>query len=221
MHRENELYENTVDNNAISYKINDLRKKSSEINNSFIKKIFFFEIASEYNCCKNSCFTNCILYFSSNDYKSKSLQNQNINIDTILSSIIIDFICNNCGNKTKSKLKFKSLPEILIIICPTDSDYNSKYLYKEIISLKKYSIIKKNCEYELICTIIKNGQNQKYETYCKSSKEKETWYRYEEIDENDNVKKNNCQLLYKTNFFRNKINNPPYLLIYKNISNKK
>ena len=44
MHCENELYENTVDNNAISYKINDLRKKSSEINNSFIKKIFFLRL---------------------------------------------------------------------------------------------------------------------------------------------------------------------------------
>lgn len=220
MHCEQKLYNNTVHNAMISYKIDDLRKMSNEIHNSFIKKNFFFEIESENNCCNNS-FSNCILYFTYNDFKSNSLKNQNINIETILSIINIDCICKSCGKKTKSKLKFKSLPEILIIICPTESDYNVKYSYREKINLKKYSINKKNCEYELICTIIKSEQKQTYETYCKSSKEKDTWYQYKENDEKYNQKKGKSKLDNKTNFFKTKITNPPYLLIYKKIITNK
>ena len=218
MHCEQKLYNNTVHNAMISYKIDDLRKMSNEIHNSFIKKNFFFEIESD--CCNNS-FSNCILYFTYKDFISNSLKNQNINLETILSKINIDCICKSCGKKTNSKLKFKSLPEILIIICPTKSDYNVKYSYKEKISLKKYYINKKNCEYELICTIIKSEQKQAYETYCKSSKEKDKWYHYKENDEKYNQEEGNGKLGHKTNFFNTKKTNSPYLLIYRKIANNK
>ena len=130
-------------------------------------------------------------------------------------------MCKSCGKKINSKLKFKSLPEILIIICPTESDYNVKYSYKEKINLKKYSKDNKNCEYELICTIIKSEQKQAYETYCKSSKEKDTWYHYKENDEKYNQEEGNAKLDNKTNFFKTKKTNSPYLLIYKKIAKNK
>ena len=204
MHCEQSLNPNDEeeDEQNINYEINNLKKLSTEINNSFIKNLFFFELQIDDKCCENNYIIDCLLYYSREEIEI--IKDQKINIDTIL-TLKTNYKCKICNKEKNSKFKFKSPPQILIIIFSKEIDYNFNFSYKDKMDLKKYSIEKKSNNYELISLIIK--ANQGFETYCKSSIENNNWYHYKEgINE---------QSIDKVILKQNQVLNKPYLLIYK------
>ena len=205
MHYENNLNNNIPNEQKMNYEINNLKKMSKEKNNSFIKKIFSFELEPEKKCCENiiNNKTEYFLYLSSKELEC--FKKPAINIESIL-PLKKTHICKAYKKEKNITLKFKYLPEILIIIFSTELDYDIKFSYKEKITLKKISINNNDGNYELISFIIKNGNG--FETYCKSSIEKNIWNIYYEKEKEQSMKTDNFK-----NF--NKVSNQPYLLIYK------
>ena len=209
MHCEQKLNQNIQekDEQNINYEIDNLKEMSTEIKNSFIKELFFFELELDNKCCDNNSIMDCyLLYFSSKELET--IQNQSINIDSII-PLKKYFKCKNCKKEINSKYKFKSLPQILIIVFPTKINYTFNFLYKDKLNLKKYSKENNNINYELISLIIKDGKE--FETYCKSSieKEKDNWNHYKEGASKQIMTK--ITLKQK----QNPLLNQPYLLIYK------
>ena len=137
------------------------------------------------------------------------LQNQVINIETLLYRSIIKVKCNKCKQYKKTKVLFKSLPKIIIYFHQKKNN-NIKFIYNLEIDLKKYCVSNKDNERFELISMINLGYNKEIKTYCKSSKN-DIWYIYTESLQQQIIEE--IQLPNKIENY----NIVPYLLIYQKI----
>ena len=198
----------------IDYRLDYLRKNISITDKSFIKDLFFFNIlsSSPSKCCNKYIeSTNYILSYNKSNFSK--LYGKKISLNTLFNSEK-KFVCN-CRTELQSKLVFKTLPKILIIILEFIDDYQIKFNYEQSIDIIEFvsDKSKHKCisKYELISLIISNKNPKKIRTYCKSLNEKNIWYQYEESTIQQNFEK-------IQNFNKIQSNKElPFLLVYKNL----
>ena len=207
-------YESYTNISKIVYKLDYLRKNINSTNQSFIKDLFFFNIlsSSPSKCCNKIIeSSNYILYYNKNNISK--LYGRIIGLNNLFHSEI-NFGCD-CKSHFQSKLVFKTLPKILIIILELVDDYQIKFNYNQSIDITEFVSPKSkpNCisKYELISLIIYNKNPKKIRTYCKSLNEEKIWYKYEE-----SISQQNCDKIH--NFNKIQLNKDlPFLLVYKNL----
>ena len=198
--------------NNINYNIDILRNEFYNINNSFIKDIFFFDLLSHSTCkCKKHLTsTNYILYLDVDPNHSRF---NGLSIENIIKDSKMDLICNKCKESKDlvfSKIQFNSSPKILIVVFKKKIN-GIKVYYKSQMSIVDNK--GKNNTYELIGIIknIENNENE-FETFCNTSINKGIWYKYRGANKPEKLEKN---ALLDSLSIEN--NNVPFLLIYQKI----
>lgn len=188
-----EVYNNYKDMNSLFY----------PYNNSIIRENFFFEIQESYKCpsCQNNdnqFFIKCFLELELKKRANKMKNNDNISIYDLL-NLNQTSKCIKCDYNFVYKRAINTCPKILILVIKSEERNNFKFLIEQEINISEYIQVKKQyiqTKYKLISCIVNNSF-----IYCKSM-ENNTWYKYEGND----IKKIN---------HINKLDNIPYLLIYK------
>ena len=183
---------------------NDMNSLFYPYNCSIIKDLFFFELQASYKCysCKyneNQMFIKCFLELELDQKLNKLKNNEYITIYDLL-DLKQTLKCIKCDYDCLYKRAINTCPKILILVIKLKEKNNIKFALEQEIDIIDYLQVKKQylqTKYKLISSIINNSL-----TYYKSM-EDNAWYKYEGI----NIK--------KINHINNKLDNIPYLLIYK------
>ena len=160
-----------------------------------------------------------MLYYSYDNLKG--LKEQTINIETLF-NMKRKIVCDNCKKSKKTKIIFKTLPQILIIANQikkqekeeeegkenAENCIKVQFNYNMELNLKKYCLNNNNdANYKLI-SMIKFLENKKVlASYCKTKED--IWYCYKESKDGQNI--NEQKLSNKIKTYK-KI---PYLLVYQ------
>ena len=167
--------------------INELKNDFYDKNNSEIKNIFFFETETIKTC---SCSKKQDVYYSINYYLYTSAKNfindKSINSATLLLASSIKETkskCEYCNTIKKSKLKFISFPEVLLVIVDDTTllfSGKNNFISKKEIDLKDFSSKNKEdnkTKYILKSFLFQGEKNDEYISICNSPMNKK-WYKY-------------------------------------------